>query len=322
MQSKNHKQSKNLKQIAREKNISYQSLLYYKRKGLSLEDAVKVAIKKSLTPSIKKAARENGVPESTVSYYIKKKGLCLQDAIDLAKIAKETNNKRPEIREIAKKAGVPISYITNNLKRGLDLQEAVETAKKELSLSCKCNPSDGYEEAILKAAGIEIPQNIDDIKKLYEDLAHYLTSNQRKILELIYGTEMSLREVACYMNISKNAPARTRDRALKSLKECYESGKYKKEELDDETIYITKEETEMRDKQQPLQKDRRPLTRSVHDQRKESVENMNTEVELVSKRDAYEKELRAFLNKLPKEMIISQYLIVVRERDIALKQLE
>jgi RNA polymerase sporulation-specific sigma factor len=82
---------------------------------------------------------------------------------------------------------------------------------------------------IIEEAEIDIVENIvleDDIKKLYLLIGKVLTEREREIIFLRYGLknqkEVTQREIACKLGISRSYVSRIEKKALKKLRECFE----------------------------------------------------------------------------------------------------
>ena len=82
---------------------------------------------------------------------------------------------------------------------------------------------------IIEEAEIDIVENIvleDDIKKLYHIIAKVLTDREREIICLRYGLsnhkEVTQREIAGKLGISRSYVSRIEKKALKKLRECFE----------------------------------------------------------------------------------------------------
>jgi RNA polymerase sporulation-specific sigma factor len=82
---------------------------------------------------------------------------------------------------------------------------------------------------IIEEADIDIIENIvleDDIKKLYKLIGKVLTDREREIICLRYGLsnrkEVTQREIASKLGISRSYVSRTEKKALKKLRECFE----------------------------------------------------------------------------------------------------
>jgi RNA polymerase sporulation-specific sigma factor len=83
---------------------------------------------------------------------------------------------------------------------------------------------------IIEEAEIDVVDNIvleDDIKKLYSIIGKVLTDREREIICLRYGLsnnrEVTQREIANKLGISRSYVSRIEKKALKKLKECFES---------------------------------------------------------------------------------------------------
>lgn len=83
---------------------------------------------------------------------------------------------------------------------------------------------------IIEEAEIDVVDNIvleDDIKKLYSIIGKVLTDREREIIYLRYGLsnnrEVTQREIANKLGISRSYVSRIEKKALKKLKECFES---------------------------------------------------------------------------------------------------
>ena len=82
---------------------------------------------------------------------------------------------------------------------------------------------------IIEEAEVDIVENIvleDDIKKLYGMLGKVLTDREREIIYLRYGLnnkkEVTQREIANKLGISRSYVSRIEKKALKKLKDCFE----------------------------------------------------------------------------------------------------
>jgi len=82
---------------------------------------------------------------------------------------------------------------------------------------------------IIEEAEIDIVENIvleDDIKKLYHMISKVLTDREREIICLRYGLsnrkEVTQREIANKLGISRSYVSRIEKKALKKLRECFE----------------------------------------------------------------------------------------------------
>lgn len=82
---------------------------------------------------------------------------------------------------------------------------------------------------IIEEADIDIIENIvleDDIKKLYKLIVKVLTDREREIICLRYGLsnrkEVTQREIASKLGISRSYVSRIEKKALKKLRECFE----------------------------------------------------------------------------------------------------
>ncbi len=82
---------------------------------------------------------------------------------------------------------------------------------------------------IIEEAEIDIIENIvleDDIKKLYHIIGKVLTEREREIICLRYGLsnhkEVTQREIAGKLGISRSYVSRIEKKALKKLRECFE----------------------------------------------------------------------------------------------------
>lgn len=83
---------------------------------------------------------------------------------------------------------------------------------------------------IIEEAEIDVVENIvleDDIKKLYNMIGKVLTDREREIICLRYGLsnhrEVTQREIANKLGISRSYVSRIEKKALKKLKECFDS---------------------------------------------------------------------------------------------------
>ncbi|HHU74858.1 MAG TPA: RNA polymerase sporulation sigma factor SigK [Clostridiales bacterium] len=82
---------------------------------------------------------------------------------------------------------------------------------------------------IIEEAEIDIVENIvleEDIKKLYHMIGEVLTDREREIISLRYGLrnrrEVTQREIANKLGISRSYVSRIEKKALKKLRECFE----------------------------------------------------------------------------------------------------
>ncbi len=82
---------------------------------------------------------------------------------------------------------------------------------------------------IIEEAEIDIVENIvleDDIKKLYHIIGKVLTDREREIICLRYGLsnhkEVTQREIAGKLGISRSYVSRIEKKALKKLRECFD----------------------------------------------------------------------------------------------------
>lgn len=82
---------------------------------------------------------------------------------------------------------------------------------------------------IIEDAEVDIVENIvleDDIKKLYQIIGKVLTDREREIICLRYGLsnrkEVTQREIAGMLGISRSYVSRIEKKALKKLRECFE----------------------------------------------------------------------------------------------------
>jgi RNA polymerase sporulation-specific sigma factor len=82
---------------------------------------------------------------------------------------------------------------------------------------------------IIEEAEMDIVENIvleDDIKKLYSMISKVLTDREREIICLRYGLsnhkEVTQREIANKLGISRSYVSRIEKKALKKLRECFE----------------------------------------------------------------------------------------------------
>lgn len=82
---------------------------------------------------------------------------------------------------------------------------------------------------IIEEAEVDIVENIvleDDIKKLYHVISKVLTDREREIICLRYGLsnrkEVTQREIAGKLGISRSYVSRIEKKALKKLRECFE----------------------------------------------------------------------------------------------------
>lgn len=83
---------------------------------------------------------------------------------------------------------------------------------------------------IIEEAEIDIVENImleDDIKKLYQIIGKVLNDREREIICLRYGLsnrkEVTQREIANMLGISRSYVSRIEKKALKKLRECFEA---------------------------------------------------------------------------------------------------
>lgn len=83
---------------------------------------------------------------------------------------------------------------------------------------------------IIEEAEIDIVENIvleDDIKKLYHMIGKVLTDREREIICLRYGLsnrkEVTQREIANKLGISRSYVSRIEKKALKKLRECFDT---------------------------------------------------------------------------------------------------
>jgi RNA polymerase sporulation-specific sigma factor len=83
---------------------------------------------------------------------------------------------------------------------------------------------------IIEEAETDIVENImleDDIKKLYQIIGKVLTDREREIICLRYGLsnrkEVTQREIASMLGISRSYVSRIEKKALKKLRECFET---------------------------------------------------------------------------------------------------
>jgi len=83
---------------------------------------------------------------------------------------------------------------------------------------------------IIEEAEMDIVENIvleDDIKKLYSMISQVLTDREREIICLRYGLsnhkEVTQREIANRLGISRSYVSRIEKKALKKLRECFEN---------------------------------------------------------------------------------------------------
>jgi RNA polymerase sporulation-specific sigma factor len=83
---------------------------------------------------------------------------------------------------------------------------------------------------IIEEAEMDIVENIvleDDIKKLYNMISKVLTDREREIICLRYGLsnhkEVTQREIANKLGISRSYVSRIEKKALKKLRECFEN---------------------------------------------------------------------------------------------------
>jgi len=83
---------------------------------------------------------------------------------------------------------------------------------------------------IIEEADIDIVDNImleDDIKKLHSIIGKVLTEREREIISLRYGLsnnrEVTQREIANKLGISRSYVSRIEKKALRKLRECFES---------------------------------------------------------------------------------------------------
>jgi RNA polymerase sporulation-specific sigma factor len=81
---------------------------------------------------------------------------------------------------------------------------------------------------IIEETDIDIVENIvleDDIKKLYSIIGKVLTDREREIISLRYGLvnkkEVTQREIANKLGISRSYVSRIEKKALKKLRECF-----------------------------------------------------------------------------------------------------
>lgn len=82
---------------------------------------------------------------------------------------------------------------------------------------------------IIEEAEIDIVENIvleNDIKRLYQVLGRVLTDREKEIISLRYGLsntkEVTQREIAHKLGISRSYVSRIEKKALKKLRECFE----------------------------------------------------------------------------------------------------
>ena len=82
---------------------------------------------------------------------------------------------------------------------------------------------------IIEEAEVDIVENIvleEDIKKLYKNISKVLTDREREIICLRYGLsnrkEVTQREIANKLGISRSYVSRIEKKALKKLRECFE----------------------------------------------------------------------------------------------------
>ncbi|HCA70381.1 MAG TPA: RNA polymerase subunit sigma-70, partial [Lachnospiraceae bacterium] len=82
---------------------------------------------------------------------------------------------------------------------------------------------------IIEEADVDIVENIvlkNDIKKLYSMIGEILTDREREIIFLRYGLhnrkEVTQREIASQLGISRSYVSRIEKKALKKLRECFE----------------------------------------------------------------------------------------------------
>ncbi len=82
---------------------------------------------------------------------------------------------------------------------------------------------------IIEEAEVDIVENImleDDIKKLYHIIGKVLTDREREIICLRYGLsnqkEVTQREIAGMLGISRSYVSRIEKKALRKLRECFE----------------------------------------------------------------------------------------------------
>lgn len=82
---------------------------------------------------------------------------------------------------------------------------------------------------IIEEAEVDIVENIileDDIKKLYHNISKVLSDREREIICLRYGLsnrrEVTQREIANKLGISRSYVSRIEKKALKKLRECFE----------------------------------------------------------------------------------------------------
>ncbi len=83
---------------------------------------------------------------------------------------------------------------------------------------------------IIEEAEVDVVENImleDDIKKLYQIISKVLTDREREIICLRYGLsnkkEVTQREIASMLGISRSYVSRIEKKALKKLRECFET---------------------------------------------------------------------------------------------------
>lgn len=83
---------------------------------------------------------------------------------------------------------------------------------------------------IIEEAEIDIVENIvleDDIKKLYHMIGKVLSDREREIICLRYGLsnrkEVTQREIANKLGISRSYVSRIEKKALKKLRECFDT---------------------------------------------------------------------------------------------------
>ncbi len=83
---------------------------------------------------------------------------------------------------------------------------------------------------IIEEAETDIVENImleDDIKKLYQIIGKVLTDREREIICLRYGLsnrkEVTQREIASMLGISRSYVSRIEKKALKKLRECFDA---------------------------------------------------------------------------------------------------
>ena len=82
---------------------------------------------------------------------------------------------------------------------------------------------------IIEETDIDIVENIvleEDIKKLYCIIGKVLTDREREIITLRYGLvnkkEVTQREIANKLGISRSYVSRIEKKALKKLRECFD----------------------------------------------------------------------------------------------------